>query len=210
MEINFKRQEALQDLCIPKISTIIGTGAVGCWLAYFSTLAGTEKLIIYTIGNVKSSDIARFPFLPQMLNMSYSSALPEILRSIRPNIDIQIHEAFRPNIDNIEGIVFNCAASDLKDFDAMVYNQCLSKGLRYITSYYSNHTIYSCDYYSEKIPLPSLAPVPAWSGTAALAGLMALYTCSLPSGSANLRVLNMMSGKFQQQFKEVVTDDVAR
>lgn len=211
MLIDYSRQAALTDLAIPRTVTVVGTGAVGCWLAYFAALGGAERLIIYTFGSVKPTDIARFPFPPQSIGKPYAFALPNVLFSVRPDISLEINGEFRPEIDQLEGVVFNCAASEFDDFDTRLFERCRSMGLRYISGCYSGHTVYVTDSVTDKLPRPSLDSVPAWAGSAALAGLHVLYASSTHSDAPLCRSVNLATGRAESQFHALaVGSDVAR
>ncbi len=123
MNINYQRQNSLTDLFVPEALTVIGTGAIGCWLTYFAAMSGVKRIVIYTIGSVKQSDIARFPFPPQMVGKPYAFALTSLIFSIRPEIELTINGKFTPEIDQLEGFVYNCAASEFNDFDMRLYTQ---------------------------------------------------------------------------------------
>lgn len=194
MTIDYSRQLSLTNLSVPRTVTIIGTGAIGCWVSYFAALGGVEKIIIYTFGQVKPTDIARFPFPPSSLGKPYAYALPNLLFSIRPDVEIIIRGAFRPDIDDIEGTVFNCAASELVNFDEKLYKSCQKEGVKYYSGYYSEHSISVVDYASKELPRASLDPVPAWSGSAAMAGLHIFYASSVTSDATVCRTINAVTG----------------
>jgi hypothetical protein len=208
--IDYRRQEGLKDLAIPRAATVVGTGAVGCWVAYFAALAGTQRLLLYTIGSVKRSDLARFPFAPDLLGKPYAFALPQVLLSIRPEIELIIGGEFRPDTDRVEGVVFNCAASDDVSFDLRLYELCQKEKLRYISGGYSEHTAYVTDHVPEVLPRPSLDPVPTWAGAAALAGLQAVYTSAANSDEHFCRSVNLVAGISELEVRVHAPDDYSR
>jgi hypothetical protein len=193
MSVDYSRQHMLGDLAVPGAITVIGTGAVGTWLTYLAGLGGTKQIRLYTIGNVKPTDLARCPFALEMLGKPYALAIPEIVLALRPDIEFKIDGKFTPGKDPLDGVVFNCAASEDRDFDRRLYKQCEESGLKYYSGYYVKHTTMVVDYFDDSLAPASLEPLPAWAGSAALAGLQVLYAASTEHDSPLNRQVSLTS-----------------
>jgi hypothetical protein len=171
MPINYSRQAAIRGFEVPNAATVVGTGAIGSWVAYFAALSGVSKLLIYAVGPVKETDIARLPFPLAMTNKPYSYAVGSLLYSVRPDIELRLFERFVPETSEIDGVVFNCAASDERDFDRRVAMKAEQMNLPYVSGGYGEDFVFAHFGY-EPTATPSLEPLPVWAGIAATTGAL--------------------------------------
>jgi hypothetical protein len=168
--IDFSRQMTLTGLKSPSTATVIGTGAVGCWSSLYLAMAGVPYLRIYTLGNVKASDILRFPFRPEESDLPYANCLGACLKSIRPDVELDFRGKFEPG-DDVVGTVVNAAASELDNFDSQLFAQVKSQGQNYMTGFYSEHIIAVTNFHRDDHPKATLDPVPVWAGNASSVGM---------------------------------------
>lgn len=155
--ISYKRQSDIAELNVPESATVIGTGAIGSWVAYLSAMAGVKRLIIYSIGVVKPTDLARLPFFAHHEGMHYNYALSDLIYAVRPDIALELYGEYLPGY-NLEGIVFNCATNNTPDFDKIIFQHCQKNNLRYITGGYNKSSVYVSDHIAEDGPVTRLGP----------------------------------------------------
>lgn len=172
MKLDYSRQQAIKAFNVPTACTVIGVGAVGTWTSYFAALAGISRILLYAIGPVKQTDIARLPFPPTMADKPYGYALPSLLYSIRPDVKLNLHERFVPETSIIEGVLFNCAASDEQNFDERVSTRASKEGAPYISGGYDEDFVFAMNGFDKNLPSPSLKPGPVWAGMAAMTAAM--------------------------------------
>lgn len=194
MSISYQRQVGLPNFQVPEAVTVVGTGAIGSWVAYLAALSGVKRLVLYALGTVKETDIARLPFPPSMVGKAYGYALTSLIYGVRPGISIDLNGEFRPGVDRLEGTVFNCAASNEADFDIRLYQECVSRGLKYISGGYDVHSVTVATEVKAGDPQPSLEPVPVWAGGAAFAATAFLYAGVLDVQQPPFRTIDMRAG----------------
>lgn len=167
MKIDYGRQSAIPSFVVPDVLTVVGAGAVGSWAGYFAALGGVPRLLIYGMGKVKPTDIARLPFPASCVGKPYIYALPALIYSVRPEIELEVFEEFIPESSRLEGVVLNCAASPEEDFDTRTFRRASSTGLPYYSGGYDETSICVEQDVDPDTPPPALEPVPVWAGVAA-------------------------------------------
>lgn len=183
---DFSRQDAVKKLEIPSALTVIGTGGLGTWVAYFAALTGVQQLIIYDKGLVTESDLARFPFSPGTVGTPRGEALKKEILRIRPGTIVDLKGPWRSDPTNniLAGPVFNCAAGP-NGFDEDIRSRCEIAKTRYVSGAYLGLELFVT---GEVGPVftPQQEPVGTWN--AAVATTAALM---LTSGLVKPRAFSM-------------------
>jgi hypothetical protein len=207
--INYSRQQSIRDLTVPSCITVIGTGAIGGWVAYLSAMSGIKSALIYTIGNVKATDLARLPFQAKHEGMPYADAIRELLLDIRGDIELDIRGEFEPQSSLLKGVVFNCATNDTPRFDECIFERCRDSGLRYITGGYNETAIYIADLIDPNAPQFTTEAVPAWAASSALVASL-LVTIGMSRTSREISHLLEMPSMSLNKLVQAVGDGMAR
>ena len=184
---DFAVQEKLKsqerEFNVPRVATVVGTGGFGAWAAVFLAKAGIARLVLInpagigkrsgTSDDIEGREIAIGPYNDEQLGMAKVDALEEIIRPMRPEIEISKHKlVFDPQQhgDLLEGTVF-AGVSNIETMHG-IFDVSDRLGLRcYGGIYFGNR---AGTFTSVPSGLEIEANAPAWVGSAAMSALLAV------------------------------------
>jgi hypothetical protein len=179
---DYSEQRSIPRVQIPRVITVVGTGAFGSWVAFFAALAGVERLILINPGsadaldrhNVQGREIACGPFPDSDIGRLKVDALSDLIHRHRPNIQIIKHVIFwdASHAGLLEGVVFAGISSDL--YQDQIWTAAEQKGLRCIGGSYNGAL---CGVATSRDDMPKVnSSLAAWVGSAAMSGLLAAHS----------------------------------
>ena len=167
--------------------TVVGTGGFGAWAAVFAARSGARKLILInptgmssrgTSEDIEEREISIGPYNRRHLGMSKTRALREVIRAARSDARVEIHERkYVPGQHGrlLKGVVF-AGVSNAETLKG-IWKDAKERGLKCFGGAYrdANFGVFTA--------FPSGLEVgdgePAWVGSAAAAGLLAVHAATI-------------------------------
>ena len=128
----YDRQEMIRDLKVPQIASVVGCGGTGFWTAYFLAMSGVQELILIDADIIEISNMNRLPIESEMLGLKKTSVLYKMIRRIRKDIRIEIHDMrldSAVSCQALRGVVF-CCTDNLKS-QQLICAHCKKNALDY-------------------------------------------------------------------------------
>lgn len=170
---------------VPKVATIVGTGGFGAWVAVFLAKAGVSRLVLINptgIGprtgssdDIEGREIAVGPYNDDQLGMAKVDALEDVIRPMRPDIEIEKHKLlFKPEEhgDLLEGTVF-AGVSHIETLHG-IFQVAAKAGLKCYTGVYLANSAGTFTKLPSSFTRIAGNDAPAWVGTTAMSALLAV------------------------------------
>ncbi len=131
-EAIYERQNLIQDLDVPDVSTVVGLGGTGFWTAVFLAMSGVSELILIDSDIIEVSNLNRLPLKESLVGTKKTSAVKEFLSEIRKITRIETHDLRIEKPENcqiLRGAVF-CCTDNLRS-QQLVCAYCKKNNLDY-------------------------------------------------------------------------------
>ena len=88
----YERQNLINGLKIPKVSSVVGCGGTGFWTALLLAMSGVEELILVDSDMVEVSNLNRLPLEEAFVGKKKTEALKDLITRIRKHLRLEIHD----------------------------------------------------------------------------------------------------------------------
>ena len=88
----YERQNLINGLKIPKVSSVVGCGGTGFWTALLLALSGVEELILVDSDMVEVSNLNRLPLEEAFVGKKKTEALKDLITRVRKHLRLEIHD----------------------------------------------------------------------------------------------------------------------
>ena len=88
----YERQNLINGLKIPKVSSVVGCGGTGFWTALLLAMSGVEELILVDSDMVEVSNLNRLPLEETCVGKKKTEALQDLIVKVRKHLRLEIHD----------------------------------------------------------------------------------------------------------------------
>ncbi|HUO90338.1 MAG TPA: ThiF family adenylyltransferase [Rhizomicrobium sp.] len=162
---------------IPKQVTVLGTGASGCWAAFFAALSGVQEMLLLDASDVSDDDMGRTIFRPRDVGRPKAEATAEIISMFRPAVKARpVKRSVQPSDQDIYfGAVLFDGVDD-KQLNAVLPAEAKKRNMIYTLGFFGGLGAGVTNEHFEDLNWTRGGETPVWPASAAFSGILQCYS----------------------------------